>query len=379
MEYTSFMNKLLDDKDRIKCLLKFNNNEAFTNLSFLKKKSDVCSILDKMDEDDKSYHLESIDMILKELNKKSYNKLRIYYQDYKQKEDEGVVIKTLGELPSGELNWNNILLVFDYYKRKVDLFKDKDSISKSEFNTLFKYLLLGLTCGEPLRRNVGYFNMKIIYKYKTSLASSHNYYAVKSNTFYFDDKSSFLKEELTDVMKSIMDIYLKFHPLYKKSDAKSGSLINFFINYDGSAITHESIITKYYTSIFSNFGSNINLTIIRRVYNNEFKSKPSVDTNETIMITSFLSPYKLKYIDMRKKNIILLCDTSRDSIRLILTSNHDRFVIIKDTSGKASINNISIEVIDSSIDGSDRCVIKSDYGRVTLYCFNDKWFDVGGV
>lgn len=373
VKFTSFMNDILDDKDRVKCLLKFNDNEAFTSLSFLKKKEIICNMMDEMSEEDKEYHLKSIDLVLEECNKKTYNVLRKQYNDYKESEPEIEDNNDDNDIvPTGELNWDNVMKVYLYYRNQVNKFKDKDTISGRDYTILFRYLLLGLVCVEPIRKMSGYLLMKVVHKYKSNLSSKFNYYCLKTKQFYFLDNHNVSKEPVTDTMQSILDIYLKFHPLYKQNNANNDMAVKLFIHHDGSCVSTDSHLTKTYQSIFINFGSKISISKLKKLQRGESKVSSNSDIYDTIMLSSMIGTYTLGSINEKKKSVFILCNTNTNVINITLTHNHDKIITIKDTSGDAGTNNIYIK--GYNIDGRDSVVIDNNYGCIVLYSFHDKWF-----
>ena len=51
-----------------------------------------------------------------------------------------------------------------------------------------------------------------------------------------------------------------------------------------------------------------------------------------------------------------------------------RLITVKDESGNASVNNITITPASGTIDGQASLVISANYAAYTLYCSGSNWF-----
>lgn len=212
-------------------LTTLNNNESFKNLNFLKKVDNILDKLKDYKENTKKSYLSAIEAILS-LSKK--NKL---YDVYKNLLDEKK--KDYNEKDKNEINEkeeDNWITLEEIKKIKDDLLEglfDKKNLTSNEFRKLLKAFILSLYTDLLPRRNQDYLLCFITRKEKKDDNKDINYLVLESDKFVFNkyktSKSSGTQEIYfgdNDNFKRILHLYLKHHPLYKKTKTLTPLLVD---------------------------------------------------------------------------------------------------------------------------------------------------------
>jgi len=248
-------------------LRKLNNNQALSDLKFLKDYDEILKILEPLALTTKRNYLSSILVILRAYNKKSFDKVLDQYKKLLATLNEEYTNKIDSHEKSEkqEKNWmplSDLKKGLKIYQKEIKdrEIKDKENLNKKDMNLLKKYLVVALyTLQPPVRLN--YSNMKIINSEK-DIEPNKNYLLVKGR-----NKKSFIFQEyktaktngrvdkpINKELNSILNLYLKYH--------KSKYLI---LDAKGNPITANGL-GKLITSSFDFTGKKVTLNLLRHVY-----------------------------------------------------------------------------------------------------------------
>jgi len=248
-------------------LRKLNNNQALSDLKFLKDYDEILKILEPLALTTKRNYLSSILVILRAYNKKTFDKVLDQYKKLLATLNEEYTNKIDSHEKSEkqEKNWmplSDLKKGLKIYQKEIKdrEIKDKENLNKKDMNLLKKYLVVALyTLQPPVRLN--YSNMKIINSEK-DIEPNKNYLLVKGR-----NKKSFVFQEyktaktngrvdkpINKELNSILNLYLKYH--------KSKYLI---LDAKGNPITANGL-GKLITSSFEFTGKKVTLNLLRHVY-----------------------------------------------------------------------------------------------------------------
>jgi len=248
-------------------LRKLNNNQALSDLKFLKDYDEILKILEPLALTTKRNYLSSILVILRAYNKKSFDKVLDQYKKLLATLNEEYTNKIDSHEKSEkqEKNWmplSDLKKGLKIYQKEIKdrEIKDKENLNKKDMNLLKKYLVVALyTLQPPVRLN--YSNMKIINSEK-DIEPNKNYLLVKgrnSKSFIFQEYKTAktngrVDKPINKELNSILNLYLKYH--------KSKYLI---LDAKGNPITANGL-GKLITSSFEFTGKKVTLNLLRHVY-----------------------------------------------------------------------------------------------------------------
>lgn len=243
-----------------------NGNRPLRSLTFLNNVSEIMEKLKDYAPNTKRNYIISICSCLSALKKDKTKVYKTYFEDlknmnFKLKKEESQNTKSATQQKNWQ-EWNDIENKYNELKNKVDEFKDEENITKSQYNTLLKFIVLSLYTLQPPRRNE-YLNMKIVKKYDKDLPSNTNYLSYDDSEFVFNKYKTAKTEGQVKIpiSKELMDnikIFIKLRKL--KSDSEEPLIAN----YDGEAFTAKNTITMILNSIFK--PKKISSSLIRHIY-----------------------------------------------------------------------------------------------------------------
>tara|TARA_R110001599_G_scaffold219852_2_gene418166 strand:- start:227 stop:1153 length:927 start_codon:yes stop_codon:yes gene_type:complete len=248
-------------------LRKLNNNQALSDLKYLKDYDQILKILEPLALTTKRNYLSSILVILRAYNKKSFDKVLDQYKKLLATLNEEYTNKIDSHEKSEkqEKNWmplSDLKKGLKIYQKEIKdrEIKDKETLNKKDINLLKKYLIVALyTLQPPVRLN--YSNMKIINSEK-DIEPNKNYLLVKGRnkkTLIFQEYKTAktngrVDKPINKELNSILNLYLKYHKSkYLLLDAKN------------NPITANGL-GKLITSSFEFTGKKITLNLLRHVY-----------------------------------------------------------------------------------------------------------------
>lgn len=247
-------------------LKKLNNNEEFNSLNFLSKTNDIIEKIKDLKDNTKRQYLISIVSCLKALG----NKPALYKKYYKLMIDINDKIK---EKPTEEkteaqnknwISWDEVMKIYNDMKDNLKLNKTK--ITEKQYNELLNYVLLSLYVLIPPRRNLDWQKMLILFNGITD--DKYNYLDVKNKQFIFNvfktaKKDGKLILDIPDDLMLVIDLYLKYHPLNKRSMKKEPVNIPFLVDYKGNPFLKVNDITRMLNKIFH---KKVGASMLRHIY-----------------------------------------------------------------------------------------------------------------
>lgn len=269
--------KLLNDKKLaessiklyVRNLEKLNDNQPLKNLTFLKDVTKITEKLAHYKENTKRGYLISVTSVLS-LDKSTKPKKKLY-DDYfklmleKNKElkaEEATNTKSDTQQKNW-LSWDEVKVHWDDLKTKVDSFTSKE-ISESQYNTLLQFVVLSLYVLLPPRRNE-YQNMVVV----TSVPNGTDNYLdltkkqMVLNHFKTSKKDGSITLDVPESLQSVINLYIKYHPLIKGKITKKFQAVPFLVYYDGKPFSQVNSITRI---LNKTFGKKVSSSMLRSIY-----------------------------------------------------------------------------------------------------------------
>jgi len=253
-------------------LEKINNGEL-KDFKFLKNVQGVQDILKGYKDNTKRSILISIVSVLGCCpDDKKIVKLRKAYYDLMLEKSNEIKEKETDE-PTEEqkknwISWDDVKKRFEELGKEVAEFSEKSLvINKPQYETLLYYMILSLYVLSPPRRNKDYQYMNVVYKNTDKLSKDKNYLAYSENKFYFNIYKTSKKygqkvEDISEELKKIIDLYLKFHHKIK-GKVKKITDTPFLVSYDGNPLSQVNSMTKLFNKIF---GKRISSSALRHIF-----------------------------------------------------------------------------------------------------------------
>lgn len=289
METTEFMlqlGKQMMDERKVaestmnaytKSLYMLNGKKPFKNLSFLKNTEVIDKIISEYAENTQRALYATISSILglykdKPTFKKAYN---YYYDKVKVKKAESREIESKNEKTDKQKeNW---VSWEDIEKRKADLFENlgkflgKKTVDATQYECLLQFVILSLYTEVQPRRNQDYLSMYIVKKWNDKMPTDKNYVDVAGKKFIYNKYKTAKKwgtqtQDIPEPLMKAIDIYLKYHPLWKGVAKRKNDPIKFLVGADGSPITAVNAITRLLNKIF---GKKVGSSMLRHIYLSE--------------------------------------------------------------------------------------------------------------
>jgi hypothetical protein len=248
-------------------LTKLNNNKPIVNLNFLAKK-DVLDRLGDMKPNTRRTYLIAIVSSLKDRPEKKWKTL--YAKFYEplmalNKELKDNTHKT----DKVKENWVEQSAVQDKRQELENVvaeIKDKKKITESEYDRLLQLTLLSLYTLQPPRRNKDYMDMLIVKK--TPEDPAKNYLNTTDWKWIFNNYKTQkkYKQQVTEVpaeLRTILEVYIKFHPDAKMLKKKGGDPVPFLVHYDGKPVSTSTEMTRMLNKIF---GKKVGVSMLRASY-----------------------------------------------------------------------------------------------------------------
>lgn len=252
-------------------LEKLNDDHPLKNLNFLKEVEKIQQFLEKYKPNTKRGYLISIVSALsldKTKNKKLYD---TYYALMMDKNKEIKEVEAKGEkTESQEKNW----ISWDEVTAKMKELEDKvksfgKEINAHQYEVLLQEVILALYYYKAPRRNE-YQNMNIV-KSDVGLPVDKNYLDMDKKQFVFNVYKTFkkegqLKEDIPAELFSVIQYYLKYHPLIKGKKIVKTTNVPFLVYHNGEPLTQVNAITRI---LNKTFGKKVGSSLLRHVYLSE--------------------------------------------------------------------------------------------------------------
>lgn len=259
----------------IRMLYGLNSKEAFKNLGFLKKTTEMDALIGAYAESTQKSLYGGITSVLSLFKDKAgYKKVYQHYYDKmmgKAKEvREGT--DTTQKTEKESENWmtqEEVQKTRDALKEKVAGFAKQKTLTPSQWETLLHSTLVALYTEIQPRRNQDYLDMFVVRKAK-DLPKDKNYLVLEASShpkrFIFNKyKTSRTYGEQTieipEALAASLSVYLKHHPLNK--GVKKPTEFKFLVNGDGSPLVAGNSITRALNKVF---GKKVGSSLLRHIY-----------------------------------------------------------------------------------------------------------------
>jgi len=309
-DFTTNLQQKLQDKGLsdssiklyIRNLEKLNDGEL-KNLKFLSKQDYILEKLNKYKDNTKRGFLISIVSVLGccPEDKKLVKIKNAYYSLMvdKSKEIKGKETTELtDEQKKNWVSWDEILETFKKLEEEVNKFKDSKIISDKNYTLLLGYSILACYIYNSPRRNKDYQNMNIVKKNNDKLNKDINYYVYDDNKFIFNKyktEKTYGKQEIpvSDDLKKVLDIYIKFQPVLK---GKIKNLTNtpLFVYQDGTELSSINSITRILNKVLGN--KKMGSSALRHIFlSNKYKDVNNA-MKEDAQLMAHSTPQQQAYI-----------------------------------------------------------------------------------
>jgi len=249
-------------------LSKLNGGKVIKDLKFLGNDG----ILEKLSElkpNTRRTYLISIVSALKDRPEAKHKKLYAKYYEQlvalnKELKDNSSKTEKVKE------NWIEQEQVVEKQKEYASIIAeiaDKKKISEEEFNKLLNLVVISLYTLQQPRRNKDYTDMMIVKK--TPDDKEYNYLDATKWEWVFNNYKTekTYKQKIIEIpgeLKSILQVYLKFHPQSKEIKKKTMEKpLPFLVHYNGDPIRSSVEMTRMLNKIF---GKKVGCSMLRAIY-----------------------------------------------------------------------------------------------------------------
>jgi hypothetical protein len=248
-------------------LTKLNGGKPITNLKFLSN-TDIENKLSELKPNTRRTYLIAIVSSLKDRPEAKFKKL--YTRYYSQLNDLNKELKNNTEKsPKVKENWveqNDIEAVQKKLEEIIPEIKDKKKITEDEYNKLLQLVVVSLYTLQNPRRNKDYTDMFIVKAVPAE--TEHNYLDMNRWEWVFNNYKTQKKYQqkvipICDELKSILEIYFKFHSQTKLLKKKTiTEQIPFLVYFDGKPLNTSTEMTRMLNKIF---GKKIGCSMLRTI------------------------------------------------------------------------------------------------------------------
>lgn len=260
----------------IKSLYALNGKKSFKNISFLKNVDEIEKRISEYAESTQRALLATIVSVLglykdKPTFKKPYQH---YYDKMMERSKEARAAAETNGNEKTEKQKENWVSWEDIEKRKTEIaeevakFAGKKTIDTAQYDRLLQYIVLCLYTEVQPRRNDDYLSMYIVKKWNEKMPTDKNYLDVAGKRFIYNKYKTAKKwgQQTIDIPESLskaLDIYFKFHPLWKGMAKRKSDPVKFLVAYDGTPLTAVNAITRLLNKVF---GKKVGSSMIRHIY-----------------------------------------------------------------------------------------------------------------
>lgn len=250
-------------------LTRLNGSKPIVNLNFLSKK-DVFSKLDALTPNTRRTYLIAIVSCLKDRPEKKYKTLYTKFyeplmalnkelKDNTQKTDK--VKENWVEQSAVQEKRTDLASV-------IDDVKNLKKVTEEQYDKLLNAVVLSLYTLQPPRRNKDYTEMFVVRGIPESTEKNYLDIDGKSwrwifNNYKTQKKYKQVVADVPDDLKSILEVYLRFHPDAKLLKKKTFEPVPFLVHYDGKPINTSTEMTRILNKIF---GKKVGVSMLRASY-----------------------------------------------------------------------------------------------------------------
>jgi hypothetical protein len=273
------MNEIFTDKNitessknlYMKNLIRLNGGEI-KNFNFLKNETEILEKLKKYKPNTQRTYIISIVSLLKTLSTREPKKYKkLYDKYYSTLDDMNKNLKVNNEKnDKEEKNWisqDEVLERFNELKKVIPTLGKK--ITEEQFQELQKLVVLSLYCLQRPRRNKDYQDMMIVKKHPPVSGENVepdkvNYLDLAGNRFIFNNYKTQKKYHSQEIkilpeLREILDVYLKYHPTFKKTKGA----VPLLVNYQGQPYTSNNDMTRL---LYKVFNKKIGCSMLRHIF-----------------------------------------------------------------------------------------------------------------
>jgi hypothetical protein len=254
----------------IRNLYSLNSERPFKNLAWLKNASSIHLRLSEYAESTQKSILSCIVSVLSLVkDKPTYKKIYTYwYNEMMERSRADNEKDTSKKTEKQEENWLDWDIVKAHEKRLFDdvkLFEQAKELTPVQYDTLLSLMILSLYTIFAPRRNQDYQHMIVVKKLTGKEPSDVNILSLHDKKFIFNKYKTFKSHgqqifDIPDQLFTIIEIYLKFHPLW---NSKLKKPVPFLVNYKAESLLAVNSITRILNRIF---GKNVGASMLRHIY-----------------------------------------------------------------------------------------------------------------
>lgn len=253
-------------------LIRLNGGQQIKNLKFLGDVDAIKSKLEKYKPNTQRSYIISVVSLLKSLKEKQPKKFSKLYDTYY------IILDTMNKslkdntekTEKEEKEWigqDAVKARFEEQLKVLAEIKDNKKLSPEEYEKLLHLVVLSLFVLQKPRRNKDYQEAFITKKYKVEYGTERNFLDLFKNEFLFNNYKTQGKYKtqtcaVNPLLREIIDIYLKFHPLKSKLREKD-ALIPLLVDYTGEPFTSNNALTRM---LYKIFGSKIGSSMLRKLF-----------------------------------------------------------------------------------------------------------------
>jgi integrase len=253
----------------LQILYKLNGSKSFKNLAWTKKYEDLEKIIDTYAKSTQSGIYGALTSTLSLFNTTApYKAAHKFWQtkmlDARKERDELDASKKTEKQEQNWIDWDDVLKQKDILRDEVFTFVDNKKLTTAQYNLLLDFVVISLYTDFTPRRNQDYLYMYVVKKLPKEYSKDRNYYDITNQQFIFNKYKTVKtygeqKFPIPDSLKTVIDIYLKHHPL-NKSKSKEFKLL---VKQDGTPFTTENSITRILNRVF---GKKVGSSQLRHSY-----------------------------------------------------------------------------------------------------------------
>jgi hypothetical protein len=274
----------------VKTLYILNDKKPFKNLTFLKKIEPIDEKIAGYAETTKKAILATIVSVLtmykdKPTFKKTYQH---FYDKMMEKAQEAKNVDTSVKTDKQKENWvewEDIMKKKEELSEEISKFINNKTVSANEYEKLLQHLILSLYSDIPPRRNQDYLLSYIVKKWNDKMPTDKNYLDLAGKQFVFNKYKTHReygqqKLLIPDTLMTVINQYLKFHPVWKGVAKRKNEPIRLLCLANGTEMTAVNAITRILNKVF---GKKVGSSLLRHIYlSDKYKDVSSEQQKDSI-------------------------------------------------------------------------------------------------
>jgi len=282
MELSKFMGLLSDKlreqrdlsessaKQYLQTLYKLNGSNSFSSLAWTKNVEAVQAVVDTYALSTRGTQYNILVAALSTV-KSGYTKAIAYWQGKAmESRTERNALPKHQKSEKQESNWvsmEEVLALKTALETAVAGFAKKKTLTKAQFETLQRLMVLSLYTDIPPRRNMDYLLMHIAKVLPADADTTKNYFDVANSRFVFNryKTAKVYQQQVVSVPESlqkVLALYLKFHP----GNSKDVNEVPLLVKASGAPMTAKNGITTILNKVF---GKAVGSSMLRHIFLSE--------------------------------------------------------------------------------------------------------------